>query len=67
MTFMNGLNDAITSKMPQYAAYLNYVDPTYTRDEAYELYYGTELHARLRELKSVLDPRNVFRNPQSIM
>ncbi len=66
LTFMNGLNDAMTDKMEEYAAYLNYVDPSYTRAEAYLLYYGEKLLDRLRTLKRVLDPRDIFSNPQSI-
>ncbi|KAK3987997.1 Glucooligosaccharide oxidase [Cladorrhinum sp. PSN332] len=67
INFLDGLNDAMTSRMlGEYAAYLNYIDPGYTREEAFELYYGEPLFERLRELKRELDPGNVFRNPQSI-
>ncbi|KAK4224178.1 Glucooligosaccharide oxidase [Podospora fimiseda] len=65
--FLDGLNDAMTNNMMgEYAAYLNYIDPEYTREEAFELYYGEPLFSRLKELKKELDPKNLFRNPQSI-
>ncbi|KAK5652003.1 hypothetical protein OQA88_10906 [Cercophora sp. LCS_1] len=67
ITFINKLNDAMTDNLPDFAAYPNYVDPTYTREQAHKLYYGEELLERLRKLKAILDPNNVFRNPQSIL
>ena len=67
INFINKLNNAMTDNLPEYAAYPNYVDPTYTRDQAHRLYYGAEVLARLKKLKAVLDPKNVFRNPQSIL
>ncbi|KAK1826813.1 hypothetical protein QBC39DRAFT_396158 [Podospora conica] len=67
MAFINKLNDAMTNNMPNYSAYLNYIDPTYTREQAYNLYYGAGLVERLSKLKAVLDPKNIFRNPQSIL
>lgn len=66
ITFVNKLNDAMTNSLPDYSAYLNYIDPTYTREQAYKLYFGAGLVERLSKLKAVLDPKNVFRNPQSI-
>ncbi|KAK0742757.1 hypothetical protein B0T18DRAFT_481258 [Schizothecium vesticola] len=66
MAFVNKLNDAMTNNLPEYSAYLNYIDPTYTREQAYKLYFGAGLVERLSKLKAVLDPKNVFRNPQSI-
>ncbi|KAK0707269.1 hypothetical protein B0H67DRAFT_496358 [Lasiosphaeris hirsuta] len=67
LTFLNGLNDAATVGVPEHGAYLNYVDPTYSRAEAYKLYYGEELYEKLVGLKKTLDPRNLFSNPQSIV
>ena len=66
IAFVNKLNDAMTNNLPEYSAYLNYIDPTYTREQAYKLYYGAGLVERLSKLKAVWDPKNVFRNPQSI-
>ncbi|KAK3381019.1 hypothetical protein B0H63DRAFT_560804 [Podospora didyma] len=64
--FINGLNDAMTDKLTEFGAYLNYVDPTYSAAESYKLYYGAELYNRLRKLKAAIDPLNLFSNPQSI-
>ncbi|KAK4443408.1 Glucooligosaccharide oxidase [Podospora aff. communis PSN243] len=66
MRFMNSLNDALALETPGYGAYPNYVDPSYSRDEALRRYYGDATLARLNALKEVLDPGNVFSNPQSI-
>ncbi|KAK4182543.1 Glucooligosaccharide oxidase [Podospora australis] len=66
LAFLDSLNGAMTSAMPEYAAYLNYIDPSYSREQAYRLYYGEELFKRLKELKKQLDPKDVFWNPQSI-
>ncbi|KAK3350342.1 hypothetical protein B0T25DRAFT_592249 [Lasiosphaeria hispida] len=57
----------VIQNFPEHGAYLNYVDPTYTRAEAYSLYYGVELYGRLVALKKTLDPSNLFSNPQSII
>jgi hypothetical protein len=68
ITWLNGLNTAMTSQMPSVAfgAYLNYVDPGLTADQAHQLYYGSDVYARLQSIKAVVDPKNVFANPQSI-
>lgn len=69
--FLNGLNGAITDVLADegiaYGAYINYADTTLGADEANRLYYGDELMARLRGLKALLDPANVFAHPQSII
>ncbi|KAI5919421.1 hypothetical protein F4810DRAFT_724628 [Camillea tinctor] len=64
--FINGLNKAMTRELAEYGAYENYVDPTLTREQACELYYGNQLHGKLKVLKQKLDPGNVFAHPQSI-
>jgi hypothetical protein len=68
ITWLNGLSNAMTSQMPgaDFGAYLNYVDPTLTADQAHQLYYGTTVYNRLKSIKTVVDPNNVFSNPQSI-
>lgn len=68
LTFVNGLNTAITSAMPgtAFPAYLNYVDPSLTAAQAHDLYYGSTTYAKLLGIKHVVDPGNVFSNPQSI-
>lgn len=69
--FVNGLNGAITDVLAdegvEYGAYINYADPTLAADEANRLYYGNEIVSRLKGLKAVLDPGNVFAHPQSII
>ncbi|KAI3399151.1 hypothetical protein diail_7730 [Diaporthe ilicicola] len=69
--FMNGLNEAITdvlaSEGVKYGAYINYADPSMGAEEANRLYYGEELVSKLKGLKAVLDPGNVFAHPQSII
>lgn len=62
------MNDDIIEAQPDgnFKAYLNYVDPTYTAEEAHELYYGDELYARLSSIKQTFDPREVFWHPQAI-
>lgn len=64
--WMAGLQNALTSVQSGTKAYLNYVDPTYSREQAWDLYYGGALTTKLRQMKRALDPKNVFANPQSI-
>jgi FAD/FMN-containing dehydrogenase len=67
LNFVDGLNSAITNATnATFGAYLNYIDPTLTRDEAKELYYGEALYSNLSMLKSKYDPKNTFWNPLSI-
>ncbi|CAI6235830.1 unnamed protein product [Periconia digitata] len=66
--FINGLNDAVVKAQPEthFGAYLNYVDPTLDAATAHELYYGDAVYGRLEALKSEVDPKGVFWNPQAI-
>ena len=66
--FVNGLNTALTSAMPDttFGAYLNYVDPSLSAAEAHQLYYGAETYQKLLAIKNVVDPQHTFWNPQSI-
>ncbi|KAL6719818.1 hypothetical protein ACLMJK_001739 [Lecanora helva] len=68
LDFVNGLNTALTSAMPDttFGGYLNYVDPSLSAAEAHELYYGAETYQKLLGIKKVVDPQDVFWNPQSI-
>jgi hypothetical protein len=68
ITWLDGLSTAMTGQMPgvAFGAYLNYVDPTLTADQAHQLYYGTDVYNRLKSIKTAVDPKNVFANPQSI-
>ena len=65
---MAGLSDALTSAMPgtSFGAYLNYVDPSLTAAEAHAVYYGEETYEKLVGIKQMVDPGDVFWNPQSI-
>jgi hypothetical protein len=62
------LYDAVVDAQPQttFGAYLNYVDPSYTAEEAHRVYYGEEIYGRLASLKKQLDPHSVYWNPQAI-
>lgn len=62
------LNAQITNPLAAgtYGAYLGYVDPSLEREVAGRLYYGEELYGKLKGMKRVLDPGNVFSNPQSV-
>jgi hypothetical protein len=66
--FINKINSVIINAQPDtdFAAYLNYVDPSYSAAEAHELYYGAELYNKLAALKKKVDPKQVFWNPQAI-
>ncbi|TPX17772.1 uncharacterized protein E0L32_002873 [Thyridium curvatum] len=63
---LEGMNSALTQELDEYAAELVYVDPTLSRDEAHELYYGAELYQRLQGCKRWYDPLNLFDHPHSI-
>ncbi|KAJ2904893.1 carbohydrate-binding module family 18 [Zalerion maritima] len=67
IAFIDELNAVLPDAMPetQFGGYINYVDPTLGRDEAHDLYYGDDLTERLRAYKAVIDPDNVFANPQT--
>jgi hypothetical protein len=68
-SFVDGLNNALTSGLSSgsYGAYLNYVDPSLSADQAHSLYYGADLYAKLQVIKKEVDPGNVFQNPQSVV
>ncbi|KAF2652414.1 Glucooligosaccharide oxidase [Lophiostoma macrostomum CBS 122681] len=69
LPFINGLTAAITGAQPQteFGAYLNYVDPSLSADEAHKLYYGEELYGELQKVKEEVDPDEVFWNPQAVV
>jgi FAD/FMN-containing dehydrogenase len=64
--FLKGVNDVITEGLPGSAkgAYAGYVDPALGTDSA-SLYWGANVE-RLQQIKAVVDPNDVFHNPQSI-
>jgi len=45
---------------------LNYVDPELTATQAGQEYYGAALYDHLVSIKNVVDPGDVFWNPQTI-
>lgn len=66
--FITGLNTAITDVQTDgnFTAYLNYLDPMLTKEEAQDLYYGADLASKLLTIKNEVDPDCVFWNPQAI-
>ncbi|GME28156.1 Glucooligosaccharide oxidase [Neofusicoccum parvum] len=66
--WLDGLNNAMTDKMPNanFGAYLNYVDPSLSAADAHEVYYGDSLYQKLAGIKTSVDPKSVFWNPQAI-
>ena len=56
-------------------AYVNYADPTLSAAEAHKLYYGNApwngmagaegISDKLKRLKGIYDPTNLFWNPQT--
>ncbi|KAH7096079.1 hypothetical protein FB567DRAFT_587353 [Paraphoma chrysanthemicola] len=64
--FLKGVNDVITDGLPgsRKGAYAGYVDPALGADSA-SLYWGGNVD-RLQRIKAVVDPNDVFHNPQSI-
>jgi len=63
--FVTGMSDILTKAFPgkTLGSYAGYVDPALAN--AQEAYFGTNL-PRLRKIKSVIDPLDVFHNPQSV-
>lgn len=60
--FLDQVNKLVTNVKTPYAAYPGYVDPLMPNGP--EAYWGTNL-PRLQQIKEEIDPKNVFRNPQS--
>ncbi|KAJ7132332.1 hypothetical protein C8R44DRAFT_612480 [Mycena epipterygia] len=63
--FVTGMSDVVTNSMPgvEFGAYAGYVDPKLT--DGPQEYWGTNL-PRLENIKAVIDPGDVFHNPQSV-
>jgi FAD/FMN-containing dehydrogenase len=64
--FLKGVNDVIDDALPnsKEGAYAGYVDPSLGEDSA-SLYWGGNVQ-RLQQIKAMVDPNDVFHNPQSI-
>ncbi len=67
-SFLNGWADAFTKNLneSQWGMYINYADPTMTRDYAQQVYYRGSL-PRLQKIKAAVDPKQVFDYPQAIV
>lgn len=66
-SFLNGLTDVFRENMSggkDFGAYAGYVDPG-LGDNGQKAYWRTNL-PRLEHIKSVVDPSDVFHNPQSV-
>ena len=66
--FVSGAVDSIIKYQNETAfkAYANYIDPTLTKEQAWELYYGQKQMVKLNKVKDTVDPTRVFWNPQAI-
>ncbi|KAI6327834.1 hypothetical protein MCOR34_000336 [Pyricularia oryzae] len=66
-TYLSALNSALQLRSTAgFGAYLNYVDPTLSATQAHDLYYGKTTYAKLQSIKRVMDPNQLFWNPQAI-
>lgn len=64
--FLRGINDLLKNGTPggdKFGAYAGYVDPELENPQA--AYWRTNL-PRLEQIKAVVDPNDVFHNPQSV-
>ncbi len=66
--FISGLNSAMENAMPgtAFGGYLNYVDPELSAAQAHGLYYSKRAYDRLVGIKKVVDPDDLFYNPQGV-
>lgn len=62
INFLDHVNKLITNDQVPYTAYPGYVDPLLPNGP--QAYWGSNL-PRLQQIKEEIDPKNVFRNPQS--
>ena len=63
--FLDGINSVIATSLPgvNFGAYPGYVDPRLP--DGQDEYWGSNL-PRLQRIKAVVDPTDVFHNPQSV-
>ncbi|KAM5345938.1 hypothetical protein ACJ41O_011799 [Fusarium nematophilum] len=66
-SLLKGFRTSITKSLRKgtWGMYANYPDSQLSLDTATKLYWGGNL-PRLQRVKAAYDPRNVFRNPQSV-
>ncbi|KAH7176755.1 hypothetical protein EDB81DRAFT_773519 [Dactylonectria macrodidyma] len=64
---MQGFRQSITKPLSisKWGMYVNYVDTQMSADVGPKLYWGSNL-PKLQNLKATYDPKNLFKNPQSI-
>lgn len=65
VNFLDGINNIIAASLPgaDFGAYAGYVDPRLP--DGQRAYWGSNL-PRLQQIKGVVDPMDVFHNPQSV-
>ncbi len=65
VNFLDGINDVIGGSLPgaHFGAYPGYVDPRLPNGQL--AYWGSNL-PRLQQIKTSIDPTDVFHNPQSV-
>ncbi|KIM85891.1 Glucooligosaccharide oxidase [Piloderma croceum F 1598] len=68
ISFVDGMVSSITSNMSgtDFGMYSCYVDPQLSAAEAQKVYYGNATITRLQNIKSQVDPTNLFSFPQAI-
>lgn len=66
-SFVTNMSSIIEKALPNVSlgAYAGYVDPMFTLEEAQQKYWGSNL-PKLKQVKTKVDPKDVFHNPQSI-
>ncbi|KAL3419893.1 hypothetical protein PVAG01_08392 [Phlyctema vagabunda] len=63
-----GISTSIADAQPDgdFLSYPNYLDTEYTATEAANLYCGASVYEKLAAIKSVVDPKSLFWNPQAV-
>ncbi|RSL59369.1 hypothetical protein CEP54_007326 [Fusarium duplospermum] len=66
-SLLTTLRQSISKSLPAgtWGMYANYPDSQLKADRAAEMYWGSNLQ-RLQKIKAAYDPKNIFRNPQSV-
>lgn len=66
--YLNNYVKTITDNMngTKFGAYYGYSDPSLSKSEAHEMYWGAH-YAKLKDLKKKWDPKKVFENPQAVL
>lgn len=66
--FINQITDTLISatKGDQFGAFAPFVDPTLSNGEAHRKYFSPQTYSKLRDLKTIWDKNEVFKNPHSV-